>query len=476
MFEMKKRILALLLAGLMAVSLASCIKDKDNAGGTEGAQQLPVGDPTDPAAVWQDMDDYVYVTVEKVILRVNMDTEEGGVEVSGATKLHRISGSNSWSRVEYNGANYFVDNKSLTTDDLLGDSFDACEPTVMYASSGVNIRKYASSTAAISQETLGFLNSGDSVTVVAKGTNWYKVKLTDSDSTVSYGFVFARYLASSSSGVVLQDYTEHFTKIDARVMYVAKGNYNLRTAPSLESDIKAVLNGDDGNTTLTVIGMGKGDYSSWSMIKFPDEVEVGYPQTYSTCYIKNSALISIPNQTLDDIISANAGFTKLDAEQNMYVVENISLNARTSADFEATDNIAFSLASKEKVVVVAKGMVANTPCYVIEYREGMYLFVSGKYLTTDSTGKPSSPLTLDDMLAMYEDFSKCEESTFYVSQKAICFNTPNENGIKAKELKGGESVTMLAKDKDGIWCYVKASDGKCYFAGISCFTQDAPVG
>ena len=113
---------------------------------------------------------------------------------------------------------------------------------------------------------------------------------------------------------------------------------------------------------------------------------------------------------------------------------------------------------------------------MIEYKEGVFLFVSGKYLTTNSDGTPSAPLTVDEMLAMYDDFSKCTEATVSVKEKAVCFNAPNASGTAAATLSAGTQVTILAKDKTNTWYYIKTSDGKYYFAGVSCFTEGTVVG
>ena len=78
---MKKRILALLLAGLLTASLASCFNNSANDGngtdgGTEPDQTTPsVEDTTTPPApiTFKDVDETVYTVVDKAKLLVDLD-------------------------------------------------------------------------------------------------------------------------------------------------------------------------------------------------------------------------------------------------------------------------------------------------------------------------------------------------------------------------------------------------------------------
>lgn len=488
---MKKRILALLLAGLLTASMASCISregSRDNTagvGGTEGEQKPPSTTggsilPPEPLT-WEDADDYIYITETSVSLRVNVSTVEGSVKVQGATKLHRVKKSTSWSQVEYEGKTYFVANDFLTADDLTGESFTACTPAqTMYATTGVNIRKYASATASISV-TIGGLKQNDTVTVVAKGESWNKIMLTDDKGNVSFGFVKAEFLSKDPvQGTVDKNYAEYFEACEPKTMYVAEGQYNLRLEPHKDGQIRDTLtvNKEHPVLTLKVTGVGKGDYAEWYRVSYPDTVKEGDPQTYTDCYIHSSCLKeNLEDTTLEGFLKLYPSFTKCD-ELTLYVVKDTPMNARKTPVFEGTDNIGAMLQPKEAVKIVASGMVGESLRYIIEYQEGVYYFVTAKYLTPDETGEPA-PLSLTELLAQYKTFTACTSTEVYATGKVNCYNTPAAVDVVPHTLALGEKATMVAKSSDGVWCIiqvVKDKQEKLFFAGVGLFSEIKPAG
>lgn len=482
---MKKRILALLLAGIMTASFASCISSsKDNEktgpGGTEQRQtKAPTTASTqqkDPTIQWKDEDDYVFTADATVKLRVSVDTVAGAVDVTGATKLHRIKSSTAWSMVEYNGAQYYVPNQSITTDDLTGESFTTCTPTTMYVNSAVSLRKYASSTAPISV-VIDSLAVNTEVIVVAKGESWNKVKITNEDNTVSYYFVFAKYLSAEK----VKDYAEYFTPCNETKMYVTVDSVYLRTRPVTNDDTSIADYRVKGNEVI-VVGTGTGDYTAWSRIKVADAVKDGDPQTYSYYYISNSCISATQNGspvtiTLDEFLSPYPAFTKCEATY-MYVLKDANIKTRKTPVFEGDKNIGTYLTSLTKVKVVASGIVDTYLCYVLELGEGDFHFVTTTYLTPNADGTATAP-TLDELLKKYKNFESVTAASVYATGVVNCYVTPEAADKVPLALKKGDNVTLVAKGKAGtaeeIWCIVKTEDGTFYFAAAERFSTTAPA-
>ena len=484
---MKKRLLALLLAGLLTASMASCISregsrnDSTGVGGTEGTQKPPVtteGSTTPPVLlIWEDADDYIYTTETSVSLRVNVSTTEGSIKVEGATKMHRVKKSSTWSQVEHEGKTYFIANDFLTTDDLLGEGFVACAPAeTMYATTGVNIRKYASATAKVSV-SIGGLKQNDKVSVVAKGESWNKIMLTDDKGEISFGFVKAEFLSKDPvNGTVDKNYADYFDACGPKTMYVAEGQYNLRYEPHKDGRIRDTLTVNKENPVLTlkVNGIGKGDYAEWYRVSYPDAVKEGDPQTYTDCYIHVSCLKeNLDDTTLEGVLKLYPGFTKCD-ELTLYVLATTPMNARKTPVFEGTDNIGATLQPKEAVKVVASGMVGEQLRYVIEYQEGVFYFVTAKYLTPNESGE-AAPLTLTELLSQYKSFTACNATTVYAIGKVNCYNTPEAVDTVPYTLTLGKEATLVAKSSDGIWCIVQVED-TLYFAGLDRFSEIKPAG
>ena len=486
---MKKRLLALLLAGLLTASLGSCISREGSRGdvvtnsgigGTEGTQKPPssteeIENPT--PMTWEDADDFVYVTETSASLRINVSTTEGSFRVQGATKLHRVKKSSSWSQVEYEGKTCYIANDFITTDDLTGESFTACAPAkTMYATTGVNIRKYASATAAISV-SIGGLKQNDEVLVVAKGKSWNKIMITAENGDVSFGFVKAEYLSDEKvAGTLPTDYSRYFDACEPILMYVAEGQYNLRYEPHKDGLIRDTLTVTKENPVLTlkVTGVGKGDYAEWYRVSYPDAVKEGDPQTYTDCYIHASCLKeNLDDTTLEGFLKLYPGFTKCD-ELTLYVRADTPMNARKTPVFEGTDNIGVTLLPKEAVKIVASGMVGESLRYIIQYEEGVFYFVTAKYLTPNASGEPA-PLSLTELLSQYKSFTACDAVEVFAIGKVNCYNTPTAVDTVPKTLALGEKATLLAKSSDGIWCIVQIGKD-LFFAGLDRFSELAPVG
>ena len=170
---MKKRIFALLLAGVMTVSMASCVSkpddDPDKTEGSTGTVQTLSPSATIAGVTFTPVNQTVYTIVENAKLYTDVTDTENAVTVENKmTEMTRIKTSTKWSVVEYKNAQYYVETKSLTADDLLGKNFTACLPKTMYVTASVNMRTYASADNNISP-VVKLLAKGEEVTVIASG-------------------------------------------------------------------------------------------------------------------------------------------------------------------------------------------------------------------------------------------------------------------------------------------------------------------
>ena len=121
---MKRRIVALLLAGLMTTAaLASCraqTNNNNNPGGTEPNQGTSQTTPkpedpyTPPTVTWSDVDKTVY-TVNDVKLRQDAsDTSTALATIAKATAVHCTKQSSAWYYVEYDGKQGYIRKTSVT--------------------------------------------------------------------------------------------------------------------------------------------------------------------------------------------------------------------------------------------------------------------------------------------------------------------------------------------------------------------------
>ena len=135
---MKKRILALLLAGLLTASLTSCItstKRPDDETGTGSETETepeqtrqPEETTTALQITWEDVaeeNSLAYVIEDNVPL-TPVDSANASIKVSAMQelKLVKISSDDKRYIVEKDGVQYYVSAAYLTSEDILGKNFE----------------------------------------------------------------------------------------------------------------------------------------------------------------------------------------------------------------------------------------------------------------------------------------------------------------------------------------------------------------
>lgn len=225
-----KKIIIILAALLVATSLVACNNNNNDNDNNEvptvsipstPTEETPTEDNT--PSVDRDFDeknDVIYVMTPNGAANLRTDTNfdessKSGVSVPNNTALERIGADANWSKVVYEGEEYYIANKLIITKDVL-DGFEDVSKTVKVAAASINVR-YAP--ARLTDEPIYTLVEGVEVEVVGFNADlgeegWYKIKLAD-DADYEYGYVSAYheyYVAEASTEAATEAATEASTE------------------------------------------------------------------------------------------------------------------------------------------------------------------------------------------------------------------------------------------------------------------------
>ena len=491
---MKKRIVALLLAGLMTTAaLASCrVQGNPNQGGTEPDQNPPTNQTTPdpnqgqnpPQITWQDVDKSVF-TINDVKLRKEATaTSTALASVPKETELHCTKQSTSWYYVEYGEFQGYVSRASVTEANILGTDMVAIEggSKVMYANAKtINVRIYPSD--ADFSSIVGSFGLNTEVTVVATNGTWYKIKYVKDGAEKEY-YIHGTCLSDAKVTDPNDDtpYKHLFSDVAGTpTMYVSLDKVNFRVAPSTDENVTIIMSLKLG-TAVTVLQTGTVNGKEWKKVEVYIPADKGVPAHWQEGYISADCLATTSGeQTIDDLV-AFYGFTKL--EKTMYVLAEKSVYVRSTPSLSNNENIIDVLASGKEaadikaVKVLATGAYNDVNWYIIEHtvKEGteektVLCFVGASMLTSDPNGKLT--VTLEELLIKYPEFTACTtETKITTTAKANCYSIPNVSAEIVKELAAGTEVTLVAEEtgsRHNIWYVVKDSTGALYFVGMDFF-------
>lgn len=505
---MKKRLLALLLAGLITASMASCVAtgNNTNTGGGEGTLDLPSqgttsgnkpGPDIPTPGTWKEVDKTLY-TFEAATLYADAKTSSAKVaELPVEKELHCTLQNSYWSYVEYvegeETVKGYVSNESLTAVDLLAKTFtpvDGGEKTMYIAGKKgdtARVRLYPCTDDF--STVMATLTWNTPVKVVSENGEWSRIAY-DVEGETKYYFISSELLTDTEQidyddpaqwEDLFEDCTTPLTK------YVSGNTVNLRKAPNIDASIEETLTLDMEVTVKKIAQIGE---SNWSYIEvWMPEKKPGDGPYLAKGYV-NSKLLSDKKSSapasLEDLLDRYPGaFEALEAPKTMYATGNT--NVRSTPLFPNTDedeksNIVASLIKTEEVKVVATGAYEGTSFYIIEYtvEEKLgYYFVgvsSGGVptLTTDPTGKPT--ITLDYLTTKYPQFEICTESTVTVTNEsgANCYLEPKFAETPELHLDLGDEVTLVAKANDSTtWWVIRTENGTLYFVNSMLFQTAA---
>ena len=480
MKTMKRRISLMILAGVLAASLASCqVKRKGDddlpgekepqfSASSEDTSTPAIPSVTDPAQVtYTAVDDFVYVSVANITAKLVSDVTQTKV-LPQLTELHRVGKSANWCKVEYEGQEYYVATKSLTDDDIGEKTFVECDK-ILYNMGDVNVRKYASSNNDFSDKLTTIRNIDETpvvIKVVAQSEvkGWSKVEVTY-DGKEYKGFMSTKYLTTNSTGAA-DDFNQHFEVLTTKAqMYVSVGQVAVRERPYADGSEKGVL---QKNTQVAVVGKGTVEGMEWCAIEYSVGVNL-----WANYYVAADCL-SVVGGNLEQILEFYGELEKFDEAKTFYISVDKAFTRSTPAVRE--DNSAGVLYKTNAVKAVAMGTFAQdggsssmTWC-LIEDGNGGYCFVSYSVLTSNSDGTPAPAVTDVNFLIEKYGFTKVSGEVvkkFKVDNSGI-YQDPTPTS-EFKKLALGTEVKVIAEGKtltyfgtENLW-YIVEYNNNYYF-------------
>ena len=458
---MKKRILALLLTGLLVMSAAACQKttENPNLNGTTNHTTTTTGpdNPPPPQTGYTTVDEDVYAVADIALRTSASTTEQPALTVPFKTALHRVKYSSSWSVVEYNNTEYYVLTSLLTTDDLEAKKIVPFNNAViMHVSDekGANVRKYPSTNSLIANNLIKTLSVGTNVTVYGKGNGWCQVKL-DNDSNLYY--ISADLLTEGKQVTQAEIEAEmnqkfSFSSENPTTMYVTnilpadegdKLNYRTHAIAATYSTIKGYFVLGDA-VKVTSIATING--SEWAQIVVEGKEDFFYVNTYYLTDSQQGA--SDLNADLDKLLDAYPAFKKYDAPKTMYASTKaeggipIRYSPVNDVEFGNVLENAFHYTKDGALTVVAYGTGDKVSWCIVNYRGGYY-FANTTYMTPHEDGTPIA--TLGDLLAKYTGLTACNPVEEMTVKKTIKSYEDGERTKEAGTYAVNDKVSVVAK-------------------------------
>ena len=483
MKKIKRTVSLMILAGMLTMGLASCVVKGNEEGsgevpkGTEpiiidgtttGGNVTPPAPSTDPTLVsYTSVDDVVYVSAASASIKLASDVTQTK-NLPQLTELHRVGKSTNWCKVEFAGAEYYVQTKAITTDDVGEKTFEVLEtPITLYNMGTVNIRKYASSDKDFSTVQVTTGEDPIAITVLAQSQlkGWSKVQATVEG--VEYtGFMSTKYLTTNASGDA-DDLDQHFEVLANKTpMYVSVGQVAMRARPYTDGDEMGVLK---KNTEVTVVGKGTVEGMEWCAIEYENA-------SYELVnYFVASDCLSVVGGDLEQLLAFYDELVKFDEPKTFYISVDKANTRSTPAIRE--DNYAGVLVKTNAVKAYAMGTFEQdggsstmTWC-LIEDGNGGYCFVSYSVLTSNSDGTPAPAVTDVNFLIEKYGFEKVTGEVtmkFKVDNSGI-YGEPTTTG-ECKKLAAGTEVRVIAEGETvtkygtkNVW-YIVEYNEYYYFA------------
>ena len=508
---MKKRILALLLAGVLAASLVSCVDgDEDPAEGdgtTESTTEsgdgyAPSEDEFEEDDVWVEKTATVY-THSTAYLRKEADGSSDSVTtVPSASTLTRTKVSSTWSFVTYtdetgnNTYEGYISNNYITATNITGSDFQpvANGTQICYALDALNARKYP--VAADYSTKMGSFEKDAEIRVVATNGAWLKVLYsTDEEAeTETYYYVSALYVSAEKGGAPLatDPYEASFVEITpAKTMYISQAGYRLRNEPIVSKDTVLYTFATAGVKVLVTkqgnVTDGDGEVMSWSYVTaFIPAKTAGDPTTTIEGYIATESLTEehpgiLNSTTVSEVLALYPTFVSI-TPKTMYIVKNASsengttVNLRATPEIKSTNIISSVTTKKDAVKPTEIKVVAtnNADWYVIERTDTKgnvsYAFINAdpSYVTSDPAGDVK--ITPENLSAL-KNFQVLEQvRTITATGVANGYSLPKVGDKVQYPMKEGDTATLVAVETGAnpTW-YAIDVNGVIYFVGMEFF-------
>ena len=510
---MKKRILALLLAGVLTTSLVACVSDGEQdpvqtdevtseTETTDGTGYTPSEDDLEEDDFWVEETATIY-THSTAYLRAEADGSADSITtVPAASKLTRTKVSTTWSFVTYvntiteESYEGYISNNYVTKTDITGSDFELVPggTQTYYALATLNARKYP--IAAEYSTKMGSYEKDDEIKVVATNGAWLKVNYeTDEDTGEDlYYYVSALYVSAEIGGAPLatNSFEASFVEVvPAKTMYVSQAGYRLRSEPviskntvlhTFESAGVKVLVTKEGNVTDE-----DGEVMSWSYVTaFIPPKKQGDPSTTLEGYIATESLTeehpgTLNLHTLAEVLALYPTFVTV-TPKTMYIVKNTAaekgtiVNLRSTPEIKSTNIISSVTTKKDAVKPTEIKVVAtnNADWYVIERTDTKgnisYAFISAdpSYVTSDPTG--AVKITMENLSAL-KNFRILEQQLTITATGVVNgYSLPKVADTVPYPMQAGETATAVAVETgtNPTW-YAIDVNGVIYFVSMEFF-------
>lgn len=490
---MKKLITLTILAALLTASLSSCFTsrrrpDEDSERITisidvPGSSTVQAVSPSEESYLIIAETRYAYI---KNSAAARLYSVEDTTEITTKKRfgdgnedellLIATSESGTWSKVQFEGKQYYVLSAAISTADLLGHNFGPMAvETTMYVynvEKGLNLRKYPTTEKYDGQHDLAPVLAsptvGESVTVLATSSSgWYRVRYKE-----TVGYIFSDYLSTTEPISLNTDFTPYITAMEETTMFVSVEKATVRRIPSSANVNGSWVGVVQKGSPVQVVGKAVVSDATWYAIKWEIEGTGGRPSENIQCYIHATCLASGASSSVDDY---KANYPTLHDYVRTLYVSTASLNGRSTPEVdEKGENIVKNLTKASAVEVKAVGTIDGSTWALVQDGPESFYFVNFKYLTVDSQGQASAiPLTLEEILSLYTNFTACSK-TATANADIVALNVPSaQDGVSLASITMGQNLQIVAEGYVNIqlvknyWYVVQGTDGTCYFVGQS---------
>ena len=326
----------------------------------------------------------VYVIAENTNFLLCSDTNQV-TNFKIGTEMIRTDYSSFYSKVIYEGVEYFVVTSALSTDDLTGKTFTICNKTKYVNVNSVNVRKLASEEDSIS-EILGTIALDTEVKVTAESEKWSKVEVLIDGKTVT-GFILSEYLSLTPQQATLDDMIKAYpglVKYEKALNLYTTGSVCGRSSPSFVKD----SGGKDFNIVKLLNKCDVVKAVAYGMLETIDEDGSKFDMTWVLVEDEDLGFYFVSYRYL----TPNSDGTpaqipaSLDELLELYGFTETTLTIKTSVDIKAmsapdSSSIAKEIEEGTTLKVVAQGQIEDdflepVKWFIVEYDDGLYFIVN----------------------------------------------------------------------------------------------------
>ena len=200
------------------------------AGGTPSPSPTPTATPAPSALPVTEANDTVYVTGSTVNLRIGPGTDYNvGQIVSAGTELHRTGKTSGWSRVQYEGSEYYISNELISEMKPTPEPYTvtSADDTVVVVSDA-NVRTGP----ATSYEVIGMAPAGTQLHRTGRANGWSQVQYNGAE-----GFIYESLLGDPNATPTPSPTPETIEVTESQGSLTVREEANIRSGPGTDYEI-----------------------------------------------------------------------------------------------------------------------------------------------------------------------------------------------------------------------------------------------